>query len=89
MKAAGDAPAVKPLYKCREVELVQEGCAYIVRIAGEETRGSFTNPLLAWGCFIDVLDGRVRRRIGDMLEREGKNRYTGQLGKRDVTEDAG
>ena len=35
------------------------------------------NPLEAWGMFMDRLDARVRRRIGDELERAGKNRYTG------------
>lgn len=36
------------------------------------------NPLEAWTRFIDLLDARVRRRIGDELERAGKNRYTGE-----------
>lgn len=36
------------------------------------------NPLEAWTRFIDLLDARVRRRIGDELERDGKNRYTGE-----------
>lgn len=36
------------------------------------------NPLEAWTMFIDRLDLRVRRRIGDELESKGKNRYTGQ-----------
>lgn len=36
------------------------------------------NPLEAWVRFIDRLDCRVRRRIGDKLERDGRNRYTGE-----------
>ena len=36
------------------------------------------NPLEAWTKFVERLDMRVRRRIGDELERDGKNRYTGQ-----------
>ena len=56
----------------------REGGEYFVTIEGEGARARFTNPVLAWSCFVDVLDGRVRRRIGDMLEKEGKNRYTGE-----------
>lgn len=69
----------KVLYKCRDVMLIQDsGGVYRVCTggAGDTPRG-FENPLEAWSCFIDTLDGRVRRRIGDMLENEGKNRYTG------------
>lgn len=36
------------------------------------------NPLESWSIFICRLDAKVRRRIGDELERQGKNRYTGQ-----------
>ena len=68
----------KILYKCREVDLALQDDEYFVRIEGEAARGCFRNPIMAWSCFIDVLDGRVRRRIGDMLEQEGKNRFTGE-----------
>lgn len=78
--------AEKVLYQCREVQLLQSGRAYVVEIAGEGPRGEFANPLEAWSCFIDILDGRVRRRIGDMLERQGLDRFTGKKigGKKDV-----
>lgn len=36
------------------------------------------NPLQAWTSFIDHIDGRMRRRIWDKLEQQGKNRYTGK-----------
>lgn len=36
------------------------------------------NPLEAWTTFLDVLDCRVRRSIGNELEKEGKDRYTGK-----------
>lgn len=68
------------LYKCREVMLIQRGGGYYVYAGdSEDAHASFANPLTAWACFIDVLDGRVRRRIGDMLEKDGKNRYTGEF----------
>lgn len=73
---ADEAPKI--LYKCREVELAAVGKKFIVNIASEGERGKFSNPISAWNCFIDVLDGRVRRRIGDMLEQDGRNRYTGE-----------
>ena len=54
-------------------------------IEGEPDAGrTFENPLEAWTLFIDLLDSRVRRRIGDMLEKQGKNRYTGLAEERSV-----
>ncbi|HCA29003.1 MAG TPA: hypothetical protein DEP23_05275 [Ruminococcaceae bacterium] len=38
---------------------------------------SVDNPLEAWTIFIDRLDAAGRRCIGDQLQSEGKNRYTG------------
>lgn len=36
------------------------------------------NPLAAWSLFISALDYAGRRVIGDQLEEQGKNRYTGE-----------
>lgn len=36
------------------------------------------NPLEAWTRFIDRLDAKGRASIGDDLERQGRNRYTGK-----------
>ena len=36
------------------------------------------NPLAAWSLFISALDYAGRRIIGDQLEEQGKNRYTGE-----------
>lgn len=52
-------------------------------LAGCET----DNPLEAWTRFVDRLDAKGRRRIGDVLERQGRNRYTGEViknGKRNA-----
>lgn len=66
------------VYKLGEVNLTQRGGRYVVSIDGEpDTGGSYENPLEAWTQFIDTVDCRVRRRIGDLLETQGKNRYTG------------
>lgn len=37
------------------------------------------NPLESWTRFIDRLDAKGRRSIGDTLERQGRNRYTGEV----------
>jgi hypothetical protein len=37
------------------------------------------NPLEAWARFIDKLDSAGRRSIGDTLEQQNRNRYTGQV----------
>ncbi len=36
------------------------------------------NPIVAWSLFISALDYAGRRIIGDRLEGQGKNRYTGE-----------
>lgn len=38
---------------------------------------SVDNPLEAWTIFIDRLDAAGRRQIGEQLQYEGRNRYTG------------
>lgn len=72
------APGAVVLYELREVHLRQIGGRYAVTVDGEpDAGGEYENPLEAWTHFVDLIDGRVRRRIGDLLERQGKNRYTG------------
>lgn len=41
-------------------------------------RTSYVNSLEAWSMFTDEVDRIGRRMIGDKLESEGKNRYTGK-----------
>jgi hypothetical protein len=36
------------------------------------------NPIIAWNVFISSLDSGVRRKIGDQMEQNGRNRYTGE-----------
>ena len=37
------------------------------------------NPILAWDKYHTLVDKHMRKRIGDMLELQGKNRYTGEV----------
>ncbi|NBK18584.1 hypothetical protein D7Y41_26685 [Anaerotruncus sp. 1XD22-93] len=68
------------VYKLGPVRLTQRGGQYVVCIDGEpEAGGTYENPIEAWTRFIDSADSRVRRRIGDLLEKQGRNRYTGAL----------
>ena len=69
----------KTLYQLREVSLFYNGESYTVEVEGEpELSQEFNNPLEAWTRFVDIIDSRVRRRIGDMLESRGYSRYTGE-----------
>lgn len=67
------------LFKLREFSLSFDGEMYVVRIDGEPEERFFFNLLEAWRAFWETLDCRVRRRIGDMLEKQGRNRYTGLI----------
>lgn len=58
-------------------------CKEVHRIVDEaldktKHRTSYENPLEAWSMFTDEIDRIGRRMIGDKLEAEGKNRYTGK-----------
>lgn len=58
---------------CKEVhKIVDEALEKTKR------RTSYENPLEAWSMFTDEIDRIGRRMIGDKLESEGKNRYTGK-----------
>ena len=53
----------------------------IIRSSAEESLsacGAGENPLEAWAKFVDRLDSAGRRAIGDKLEAERLNRYTGR-----------
>ncbi len=43
-----------------------------------ESKLEYENPLEAWSVYIMRADALLRRRLGDKLEAEGKNRYTGR-----------
>nr|DAQ35621.1 MAG TPA: hypothetical protein [Caudoviricetes sp.] len=43
-----------------------------------DSKLEFDNPLEAWSIYIMRADALLRRRLGDKLAAEGKNRYTGR-----------
>lgn len=49
---------------------------FIVRLP-KKTQIEYDNPIEAWTSYVSLFDIAVRKRIGDMLEKQGKNRYTG------------
>ena len=52
---------------------------YINLALGDSLAGCDSgNPLESWTRFIDRLDAKGRSHIGDALERQGRNRYTGE-----------
>ncbi len=68
------------VYRLGSVRLAQQNGQYVVSIDGEpEAESIYENPIEAWSRFIDSADSRVRHRIGDLLEMQGRNRYTGAL----------
>lgn len=71
-------------YKLAEVALARRNGRYVISVGGEPLAGeSYENPLEAWVRFLDIADCRVRRRIGDLLESQGRNRYTGEIDRKD------
>jgi len=46
-------------------------------IIGSDTEEEFENPLECWNEYRDKLDEIMKKRIGDALEKEGRDRYTG------------
>lgn len=49
---------------------------YIVRSQAEQR--IYDNPLLAWSDYITALDITVRKQIGNLMEKQHRNRYTGE-----------
>lgn len=37
------------------------------------------NPIVAWNMYSEMVDIHMRKRIGDFLESQGKNRWTGDV----------
>jgi hypothetical protein len=60
----------------KRVELqkyIDDAMDYALSACAEEK-----NPIVAWDVFISRLDSSVRRNLGDQMERNGRNRYTGE-----------
>lgn len=67
-------------YELAGVRLTRQGEGYAVTKDGIPVYGSpWENPLEAWVHFISSVEDAVRPRIGDYLESQGRDRYTGEL----------
>lgn len=80
---------MKTLYACESakgdiaIRLCYDGKKYSIRSKNkdkweESWHGKITCPLTASNAFVQEIEQVIRNRIGDMFEREGKNRYTGR-----------
>lgn len=55
----------------------------------KNTSKEYDNPLEAWSSYMTTMDIAGRRYIGNMLSKQGKNRYTGENSKGENHEEAG
>ena len=60
-----------------EYKLARDGKEWLVLRSGREIMRT-DNALEAYTAYADGRDAEMRRAIGDMLEKEGRNRYTGE-----------
>lgn len=65
------------MYQCAGVAYIYADGSYCIHKDGRPVRKNIDNPIAAWSIFFDLVDQSVRRRIGNMLEKDGRNRYTG------------
>jgi len=67
------------MYECRGLRLSCDESGRLFRVTdGEALVLESGNPLESWVLFLDRLDCLMRRRIGDMLARQGRSRHTGE-----------
>ena len=91
--------SVKVIYNCRDIVLMSAEGGFTVcsafggadedgAILGRDKR-QFRNPLEAFDYWLLLVDAAGRRSIGEYLEREGRNPYTGKLDKQAIAEACG
>lgn len=72
------------------VYLAVKGCRVAASIPGlyqyEELMERSDNLLIAWNRIESAWEGAMRRKIGDELERQGRNRYTGEINRSNYTQ---
>lgn len=67
-------------YELAGIRLTRQGDKFAVTKDGKPVHGSpYENPLEAGVRFMDLANIRLIRRIGNYLESQGKNRYTGEI----------
>ena len=59
------------------MQYCQDSNKYIVTV--KSTNKEYDNPLEAWSTYLTLIDIAGRRYIGNMLDKQGKNRYTGEI----------
>lgn len=69
----------KIMFNCRGAMLIYDTALekYEIRREGSAKK-EFSNPLIAWRSYWETVDGIMMRRIGDTLEKQRKNRFTGE-----------
>ena len=83
---AGELPAPKPdrdgetMYEWQGVRMILSQGKYITSTQEHGPVRATENKLTAWTSFLDLLDSRVRRQIGEELAAQRKDRYTGKEG---------
>lgn len=65
------------LYEWQGIRMIKNGEEYVVT-GLENTVRATKNLLAAWTGFLELLDCKVRRQIGDEMIRQKRNRYTGE-----------
>ena len=67
----------KTMYQTHDIALLydKDRDRYTVKSPGGKK--TFSNPLEAWDGYWNKVDMLMRKRIGDMLEKQGKNRFSG------------
>ena len=68
----------KVLYEWQGVKMIQNGVLYIVSTPKDGVVKTSDNKLAAWTSFSDLLDSRMRRKIWEELDVQGKNRTVGK-----------
>lgn len=68
----GRPPQYLAVKGCRPVEAIPGAYHYDTLLERSE------NLLIAWNRLESAWEGAMRRKIGDELERQGRNRYTGE-----------
>ena len=59
------------------MQYCQDSNKYIVTV--KSTSKEYDNPLEAWSTYLTLIDIAGRRYIGNMLSKQGKNRYTDEI----------
>jgi len=68
----------KLMYECAGVKLIYEKTMNRYTVSSAGTTYNTSNPLEAWCTYWNRVDSVMRRKIGNLLEKQGLNRYSGE-----------